>query len=283
LNYKGLYSLLRKISVFVATNKTTSASELIQRCSFQQKKLLSGNMDKFEWKQTIRKNIFLLQMFGLWPKDETYKFDSYAALSAFLLTIFYFIGVFAQIINLFYIHHDLTILTRTIYLLVTEMLFGLKVYYVIKNTPLFKHLMNVLDADLFQPKSTRQVDLIRASLDTWTTVYKIFLGVCWGTDVFWAIYPLLDRSNLDRQLPYIAWYPYDAKQSPFYQLTYLHQVASYTYTIFSHINIDMLIAALNVYVGCQFDILGDNLRNLHEGDPNTNLINCVEHQKLILK
>ncbi|KAJ3663646.1 hypothetical protein Zmor_007886 [Zophobas morio] len=51
-----------------------------------------------------------------------------------------------------------------------------------------------------------------------------------------------------------------------------------------HINIDALVAALNVFNGSQFDILCDNLRNLHKLGENIlkNFIGCVKHHKEIL-
>lgn len=56
-----------------------------------------------------------------------------------------------------------------------------------------------------------------------------------------------------------------------------------------HVNVDALAGALNVYNGNQFDILSDNLRNLHQltknevADVRQNFLYCIKHHKHILE
>jgi hypothetical protein len=236
-------------------------------------------MSRFDWTLTIQLNVLVLKLSGLWPQSG----DTTRTRGAILLTVFLLASLLFQIINIFYILHDLTALTKTIYVLFTEALFTAKAYYFVKNTTLIEHLLTTLNTERFQPKDLKQVALIQPGLRFWKLVYNTFMVMCGGANLFWAIFPLLDNSGEDKPLPFLAWYPYNAKTSPMFELTYLHQMASYTYICFTHINIDTFIAALNTYIGGQFDILCDNLRHLHESNIHANLVECVEAHKQILE
>ncbi|RZC33949.1 hypothetical protein BDFB_015042, partial [Asbolus verrucosus] len=103
---------------------------------------------------------------------------------------------------------------------------------------MLKQLMMSLDSELFQPKSTKQNLLIQPSLKFWKSIRKAFwsAGVC--TLVFWAVFPILDNSIKDHRLPFLAWYPYDTKASPFYEITYIYQIFCASFAAYANINID---------------------------------------------
>ncbi|RZC41867.1 7tm 6 domain containing protein, partial [Asbolus verrucosus] len=92
----------------------------------------------------------------------------------------------------------------------------------------------------------------------------------------------------DSRLPFLAWYPYNSKVSPFYEITYVYQIVSISFIAIANSNIDTLIAALNMYIGAQFDILCDDLRNLQDLTQsaslsfNEKLTDCIQHHKKIL-
>ncbi|XP_063926002.1 odorant receptor Or1-like [Zophobas morio] len=238
---------------------------------------------KFCWEITIQPNILLLKTFGFWPKDdEAFKLDFYAVRTIILVTIFFPVPLFTQATNLFFVLDDLVALTGIIYLLLTEILCTFKIYYIAKNMSMVKTVMTMLNDDLFQPRDINQVVMVQPNLDLWKTTYKVFMIMSVGGNLFWAAFPLLDKEK--NRLPFLAWYPYDTNISPFYEITYIHQVLTYTYVCFTHINIDTLIAAFNMYISCQFDILCDNLRKLHFGDNvKANLVKCIKHHWLILR
>ncbi|RZC34801.1 7tm 6 domain containing protein [Asbolus verrucosus] len=94
----------------------------------------------------------------------------------------------------------------------------------------------------------------------------------------------------DYEFPLPAWYPYNTKQSPIYEITYAYQAVSTWILVSTDVNIDMFLAALMMYVGAQCNILCDNLRNLKNCytengwfDFNDNLIGCIKHHKEILR
>ncbi|RZC36613.1 7tm 6 domain containing protein, partial [Asbolus verrucosus] len=153
---------------------------------------------------------------------------------------------------------------------------------------ILKQLMVTLNSDIFQPKSTKQRILVEPSLSFWKTIYKIFWSMAVSALFFWSVFPILDKSVKDYRLPFLAWYPYNTKVSPSYEITYVYQIASISFIAVVNSNIDTLIAALNMYIGTQFDILCDDFRNFHNFSQcaaisvNDKFINCLLHHKKIL-
>ncbi|RZC41954.1 7tm 6 domain containing protein, partial [Asbolus verrucosus] len=148
-----------------------------------------------------------------------------------------------------------------------------------------KQLMITLNSDLFQPKTAKQIILVKPSLEFCNITYKTltFLGA--SAVFFWMLFPILDDSYKDYRLPFPAWYPYNTKTAPFYEIAYVYQVLGSYFTAFTNVSIDALIASLNMYVGTQIDILCDDLRNLHDPDEegiSKKLIACIKHHKGIL-
>ncbi|KAJ3663421.1 hypothetical protein Zmor_007684 [Zophobas morio] len=242
-------------------------------------------MGTFDWKLTIKTNITMLKIVGLWPVgDETYTFSLYTLYTIISIFTFIYCHNFFQVCNIFFILDDLEALTATVFVLLTELLCILKAYYIIQNMKILKQLMVTLNSEMFQPKNLRQRDIVEPSLNSWKMVYTVFGSMAFGTLFFWATFPFLDKLVQQHKLPFLAWYPWDTKISPFYEITYVYQMASISFICLVNLNVDTLIAALNMYTGAQCDILCDDLRHIHEfADVNARLISCVQHHKAILK
>ncbi|RZC39318.1 7tm 6 domain containing protein, partial [Asbolus verrucosus] len=244
-------------------------------------------MEKFDWKLTISLNILKLKVVGLWPAgDETYRPNLYTLWAIFCITLFTFGHNFFQAINIIFIFSDLEAVVASTFVTLPELLTLLKVYGVIRNMKLVKQLMVVLNSDIFQPKNARQINLIGPSLKFWKIIYVLYWSASLGAIFFWSTYPLMDKSFKDYRLPFLAWYPYNNKISPFYEITYIYQILGVCFIATTALSIDTLIAALNVYTGAQFDILADNIKHLYDDtstDFNEKLINSVRHHREILK
>ncbi|RZC36710.1 7tm 6 domain containing protein, partial [Asbolus verrucosus] len=207
-----------------------------------------------------------------------------------IVLVFFEIGhVSVQTINIFFILDDLQAVTGTIFVSLMEMLGVLKSYCLIKNMGMLKQLMITINGDLFQPKNLQQIDLIQPNLKAWKTIVGSFWFFTLGWLFFYIFCPIFDQTIKEYRLPFLAWYPYNTKTSPQYELTYLHQFIGISYLAMTNVNIDSLIAALNMYIGAQFDILCDDLRNFHDPkkdnseDANKKLQNCIHHHREILK
>ncbi|RZC37729.1 7tm 6 domain containing protein [Asbolus verrucosus] len=245
---------------------------------------------KFDWKRTIRLNILVLKIVGLWPPgDEIYGYTFYT-LYEILNVLFLQIGIIVfQTVNLFLNIDDLEVVTGTIFVLLMEMLAPIKSYTIIKNTGMLKQLMATINNDLFQPKNFQQRSLIQPNLKAWKKTVATFWFFTLGWLFFLMLCPFFDKTVNEYRLPFLAWYPYSVKASPQYELSYLHQFISVTTMSMVNVNIDSLIAALNMYIGAQFDILCDNLRNFYDNsrdsptDVEEKLKKCINHHREILK
>ena len=246
---------------------------------------------KFDWRLPIKINILMLQIVGLWPKGakrytpDVFKF--YATTPSLLIVSSH---NFFQTVNIFFVYKDLEALTATIFITCTELLIATKMYFFIQNVGLLKELMESLDGDLFQPRDEKQVELVKPVLKFWKMLYVGYWIMVGATVVFWSIFPFLNNSVKDKELPFMAWYPYNTKITPLYELTYFYQVFTIWYLTLAAINMDTLIAALMMYVGNQCDILCDNIRNLKSpkneydvGDSLRIIIRCVKHHREIIQ
>ncbi|RZC34294.1 7tm 6 domain containing protein, partial [Asbolus verrucosus] len=243
-------------------------------------------MEKFDWKTTIKMNIFSLRIIGLWPKgDGVYKLDFYSLYAA--ISVIFFIDCLGilQITSLFFAYSDFEDLTEMAVISMSELLTVIKVCIFIKNMGLLKSLMATLDSDMFQPKNIDQILMVAPALNLWKTIYNVFFAAGGIATSLLVILPLLDGSK-NFQLPLTIWYPHDINSSPLYEIMYFHQVISLFFILTAIYNIDMLISALMMYIGAQCDILCNNLRNFSTDggeDFNKILIHLIKHHRSILR
>ncbi|RZC43269.1 hypothetical protein BDFB_014002, partial [Asbolus verrucosus] len=181
--------------------------------------ILKKKETKFDWKRTIRLNILVLKIVGLWPPgDEIYGYTFYTPYEI-LNVLFLQIGIIVfQTVNLFLNIDGLEVVTGTIFMLLMEMLAPIKSYTIIKNTGMLKQLMATINNDLFQPKNSQQRSLIQPNLKAWKKTVATF----WFFTLGWLFFLMF------------------VKASPHYELTYLHQFTSVTTMSMVNVNIDSL-------------------------------------------
>ncbi|RZC34671.1 7tm 6 domain containing protein, partial [Asbolus verrucosus] len=246
-------------------------------------------MERYDWKRTISVNILILKVLGLWPGgDETYKPNFYMLWSIFSITLFTIGHPFFQTINIIFIFDDFEAVIATIYVTFSEFLIILKAYLTIKNMKILKQLMVTLDSDLFQPRNAEQIILFEPGLKFWKINISVFWTMALGTIFFWSTYPIFDKSVHERRLPFLAWYPFNTKISPYYEITYAYQVIGVTFSASTALSVAALITAYYMYIAAQFVILSDDVRHLYDKSNNSinfkmKLINCVTHHRTILK
>ncbi|CAH1367596.1 unnamed protein product [Tenebrio molitor] len=236
----------------------------------------------FDWKSTIRTNLLMLRLTGLWPEsDDGYKLDLYTfyAICAKVLSDG---NNFFQTAYIFEIYTDLQALASTFFVLCTDWLASIKVYYFVRKIKTIKSLMKELDSEEFQPRNEQQKIFLEPTLNSWRAIYALFCTVAAPALLLLTLFPIIDGSARQYRLPYWAWYPYDTKTSPNYEISYFHQVFSIWFLAICNLNMDTLMAALMMYTVTQCDILCDNLRNIKSGDRGKKIIECVEHHKKIL-
>ena len=242
-------------------------------------------MTIFDWTSTIKINIVMLYLVGLWSESD--KYDLYT-LHTFFTTIIVMGGHnFFQAMNIFFVYNNLEALTETIFVVVTDVLASMKMYFFIRNVELRKKLMRNLRNDTFQPRNSKQINMVQPALKTWKVMYITFSIMASYTVVIWTVFPFLNNSFKTGRLPFAAWYPYDSRKSPCYELTYVYQVLAMWYLTVTNINMDTMIAALMVLTGAQCDILCNNLQtgsDLHyRRNFNENMMKCIRHHQEVIR
>ncbi|XP_063925966.1 odorant receptor Or1-like [Zophobas morio] len=248
-----------------------------------------NNVEQYNWKDNFDINIRFLRKMGLWPEGEgTYKPGFYMFYSAFMVTLFPTCHILSEIVDMYILRDNLEAVVGIIYVTLIEVMAWIKIYFVITRIQVLKERMENLKADWFQPKDRDQLLMIEPSINFWKIVYKMLLVTCFACNFFWLI-PLLIRRKDEKNLPFLAWYPFDCSNSPYFEITYVYQICSTSYCTLVHTNVDTLISGFNVYIGCQFDMLSDNLRGMVEKrakdeiQARSNLIKCVIYHKQILR
>jgi hypothetical protein len=246
-------------------------------------------MERYDWKRVLRTNILKLKVVGLWPPDdELYKPNAYTLWAICSITILNVGHNFFQMVNMIFVFDDLHDLVQATYITLPQVVALMKTYYVVRNMKILKELMVTLSSDMFQPKNDRQVKMIKPSFSFWRINYVMYWTMSSGAMFFWSVYPILDKSIKEYPLPFLAWYPWNTKASPMYELTYLHQIVALLFIASTAMSVDTLIAALNIYIGAQFDILCDDIKHLFDPDSalisfNQKLISIIKHHKEIVK
>ncbi|RZB40651.1 7tm 6 domain containing protein, partial [Asbolus verrucosus] len=251
---------------------------------------MKNTVDSFSWNQILKANILILKIVGLWPPgDGTYGFNLYTLYKIFSMLCLELCFIGAQTVKLFFILDDLQAVTGCIFVLLMEMLGLVKSYCIIRNMGMLKQLTITLSSDLFQPKNLHQKNLIQPSLNAWKSIVSALWTLCFGWLLTWMLSPIFDKSFKQYRFPFLAWYPYNTQTSPQYELTYLHQLSGIGYISMNHLTSDTLIAALNMYIGAQFDLLSDDVRNFNDGgkispaDASGKLKSYIKHHREILK
>ena len=240
----------------------------------------------YDWKSNLEINILINRVLGLWPDgDDSFKPGFYVVYCAILI-ILATCHLLSQTIKLYLVRDDIEALAGTMYITLTLMLAAIKTFFVIVKMRILKKCFKTLRTNsLFQPRNHHQELIIQRSVDVWKIMLKIFITSCSGFSIFILI-PILINSG-DRQLPFLAWYPFSTDSSPVFEITYVFQFALTSYLSLSCLFVDVLVCVFNMYIGCQFDLLSDNLRIFFkEGDTHTearkNLRRCIRHHKEIL-
>ncbi|KAJ3663342.1 hypothetical protein Zmor_007629 [Zophobas morio] len=239
----------------------------------------------FDWVKIISLNIFVLQKVGMWPKQDKQLGCNCHTLYILIAVILLIDGsIVFQLIHMALEHSTLESLTRNIFMLMTEILGSIKMFYFIRNVKTVKELVQSLEDELFQPRTTQQVNSVRPDLKLWKKTYATFCSLTTSTAFIWSLYPLVDQSFLKFRLPLEARYPFEITTLPLYFIIYFHQVAALFLVAIGALHVDTLNAALMVLAGAQCDILCQNLKALENKalTYNQKLIQCIKHHKKIL-
>ncbi|KAH0820907.1 hypothetical protein MTP99_008857 [Tenebrio molitor] len=241
---------------------------------------------KFNWKSAISVNTWFLKLIGLWPGPDLYKMNKY---TFYMIFVIFLINshIFFQAANAINAYKNLKALITIMFTIFTKLLTSAKMLMFVRKSGTLQRFMLQMESEEFQPKNDQQVMMVQRLLKSWKKVYFVFWVMALCIVSLRTFFPLLDGTVKDYRLPLRAWYPYDYKTSPLYEITYLHQVICDWISATATVNTDTFIAALMMCIGTQCDILSDNLRHLtnceDDGEFNKKLVDCIEHHKKIVR
>lgn len=167
-------------------------------------------MAEFDWTHTIRFNISILKLVGLWPDSDVYKFNLYTIYAFCFISIFVNGHNFFQTMNILFVYNNLEALAATIFVSLSDLLASLKIYYFVKNMTILKSLIKQLNRKSFQPTSL-SLQAVKPHVNIWFITYFGFCTSAVITLTLWSVFPILDKSVHDYRLPFAAWYPYNTK------------------------------------------------------------------------
>lgn len=239
-------------------------------------------MERFNWLDTLRICLFMLRGVGLWPKEtKRYGFNGYTFYAFVVLTIFPVINLSLQITKAYFVISDPTALVSLIYILPAQIIGIIKGLKLIFNQPTLCKFVDEINSDVFQPKNLDQKKLIGNNLKQWQIIFLAAWLTAGGSCLFFMFSVLRDKSE-ERKLIFLSWFPYNYEESPFYQITYIYQSISISVIAMVNTNIGLFLSALNMYTGCQFDLLCDNLRKLKYNHEHK-LLESLKHYQEISK
>lgn len=184
-----------------------------------------------------------------------------------------------QVIKLFFYEEDFFKRTVERFMLATTI-------SSIKLCLLYKNKTNILDllsqaSDLeFLPKNVAQMSLVSTRLKFHTRTTVVFISL---TSVAAILNLCRPYFTTKRTFPLEVWYPFDAYQTPFYQILYFHQIIALLGVCLTMLWSEIIIGALTNFIGIQCELLCDNLSHINEYQSHKKLTMCVNHHKKILR
>lgn len=194
--------------------------------------------------------------------------------------------------------NDLAVFTSVASITVMEVFTLGKAYLIFNNFDFIKGLMDKADCDIFQAKSTNQIEIASYMMNAWTIFYKGYFICAIGTIVLFSFVPFLDGSAKLYKLGFEVWIPFDYKKPIVYEIVLLHQGVSYFLMALTQFTVDTVLYAYMVVIAIQCELLADKLENLHvlgsENEPqkdedvlsanlDINLRHCIRHHKAIIQ
>ncbi|KAJ3663589.1 hypothetical protein Zmor_007836 [Zophobas morio] len=256
--------------------------DTIQRVDKTRK--LSQGVDYYDWESNLKIHLQFLRVMGLWPSGDKSFTPGLYMLYSYTIVLLVACHVFFLTINIYFVRHDLEAVVANMYILLATIVTKIKAWFLLINIKVLKaRLVDLQNFYSFQPKNPNQTLLIENSLKTWRFIFTSFVLTCFGCNLFWMV-PLLLTSG-EKMLPFLAWYPFNTKVSPVFEITYVYQMFCTSYLTLVSLNVDPLVCIFNVYIACQFEMLSDNLKKFASGDldeARENFLSCITHHRQIL-
>lgn len=240
-------------------------------------------MQQLNWSNPVKICLTLIRYIGLWPKsyDDKKKLNIYTFYSVLILGIFVFLDFVSELIMFYSIFDNLKTFVYQISIFPFRAVGMVKSCVFIFNLKSIQNITEAIKSNIFQPSTDKEEEIFVKSINQWKNLRLatwIFGG---GAVVIYVLSPLLDKDRT-RNLLYAAWYPYNTNETPLYEITLCYQALSLSLHACLNTNSDLYFSALNLFIGCQYEFLCNQLRILDFRNKAA-IIRCIEHHKRIIK
>lgn len=210
----------------------------------------------------VSSNFKVLQLLGLWPLKNTSKWHTMYCI--IITGFFFFAYLLSEAINIILAFPDIEKVTDSSFLFLTHLPQLIKLCYILKNKSVLESMMARMNDERFKLRNPRQTDIARRTIRNSKISLYGFIFLCGCTVFLWAMFPFMDP-KMARMLPLKAWYPFNTKQSPMYEITYVYQIVAVMWDAAANVCFDTLASSGFInYVCMNLDILNDTLSNLKE-------------------
>ncbi|XP_043503445.1 odorant receptor 13a-like [Polistes fuscatus] len=224
-------------------------------------------------------NRYTMDFIGIWPNERSLdQISSYKVLTAVCL-MFCFICL-PQTINLFFIWTNFNLVVENLSMgNISVTIALLKTIFFWLNGQSLKYLLSLMEEDQKAATTEEESKTIR---NTVTISRKISIRstlMCLSVVIVYTILRYVTILHTGRNLLFRAYFPYDTRISPNYELTFIAQLIAAFYAATSYTAVDTFIAMLVLHICGQLSNLKRELINLRSknGDEfKTKLTNIVE-------
>ncbi|CAG9562191.1 unnamed protein product [Danaus chrysippus] len=210
---------------------------------------------------SLRFSLTTLKMAGLWAPHgmKTRRKALYYCYTFVILMFILGSFIILQVIDLYLIWGNLSLMTGTALVLFTNISHATKIINLIARRNSISFLIKDSNDDLVAETSPRGRELIKSCDRETRNQQVIFLLVTFITAVGWAV------SSDKKTLPLPAWYPFDTSISPAYELTYMSQMLTIMIIAVLNISKDSMVTTLLAQTRCRLTLVGLALTNVCSG------------------
>lgn len=154
-------------------------------------------------------------------------------------------------------------LINTLFVLLTHTTQAVKVYVFIRERDQIYALLDCLEEETFKPKNAAQYKRALAITNYTNRTAKYLVTLVVLAVLLFALFPLLDK-NTPRQLPMRAWFPFNVKTSPVYELVYVYLIVAVLICGCANAAMDTIAAAFMSQISIQLEVLSDSIQHTRD-------------------
>lgn len=135
-------------------------------------------------------------------------------------------------------------LSSNLFLFLTHFVQVQKFYHIYRYQDILKNLIAQTERKEFVPNTLKQQYILKEYIKKSKITTTVFMIACFATCSLWGVYPFTDETLT---LPLAGWFPWETKESPNFELTYIYQITAATLNGLTNISIDTLISGMYIY------------------------------------